>query len=108
MRGPQVSGQQPHIIQVHDWHAAAVPMLYWQVYHNEGLWRPRLVLTIHNMDNTGECRQDEFSYTGVPGECFATVDKALDERTIGEGPLCFVWGRVVDGVRALACLAPGR
>lgn len=25
-----------------------------QVYHSAGLARPRLVLTIHNMDNTGE------------------------------------------------------
>ncbi len=26
-----VSMQQPHIIQVHDWHTAAVPMLFWEV-----------------------------------------------------------------------------
>jgi len=23
------------------------------------------MLTIHNMDNSGECRQDEFAYTGA-------------------------------------------
>ncbi len=69
--------------------------------------RARVVLTIHNMDNTGECRQEEFASTGapahaapaalrkppkrlawagaagLPGEAFATADKALDERTIG-------------------------
>ncbi len=44
-----------------------------QIYHSEGLDRPRLVLTIHNLDNTGECRQDEFYYAGLPGEPFATV-----------------------------------
>mmetsp|Transcript_9372 Transcript_9372/g.23219 ORF Transcript_9372/g.23219 Transcript_9372/m.23219 type:complete len:657 (-) Transcript_9372:563-2533(-) len=82
----KVSGQQPHIIQVHDWHAAAVPLLYWDYYHAEGLHRPRVVLTIHNMDNTGEVRQDEFAYTGVHGEVFAQLDKALDERTIGHNP----------------------
>jgi glycogen synthase len=27
----RVSGQQPHILQVHDWHTAALPMLYWEV-----------------------------------------------------------------------------
>ncbi|KAJ9511717.1 hypothetical protein QJQ45_022591 [Haematococcus lacustris] len=149
------SQQQPHIIQVHDWHAAAVPLLYWEVslalqlvigcaeprveaaggearlglpgptaavplplplplllalalalltmqlplplllapsaaadyaYHAEGLWRPRIVLTIHNLDNTGEVRQDEFAFTGLPGEQFAQLDKALDERTIGHNP----------------------
>ena len=52
----KASGLQPHILQLHDWHAAAASMLYWQCYHNEGLWRPRIMLTIHNMDNTGECR----------------------------------------------------
>jgi glycogen synthase len=27
----RASFQQPHIIQVHDWHTAAVPLLYWTV-----------------------------------------------------------------------------
>lgn len=35
---------------------------------------------------SGETRQDEFFFTGVPGENFATIDKALDERTIGHNP----------------------
>lgn len=30
--------------------------------------------------------QDEFTVTGIPGETFASVDKALDERTIGHNP----------------------
>jgi len=81
-----VSGQQPHVLQLHDWHAAAAALLYWAVYHETGLWRPRVVLTIHNLDNTGECRQDEFAFTGVPGDWFAQIDKALDERTIGHNP----------------------
>jgi hypothetical protein len=40
-------------------------MLYWEVYSQLGLYRPRVVLTIHNLDNTGECRQDEFTYCGT-------------------------------------------
>jgi starch synthase len=58
----KASGQQPHILQLHDWHAAAASMLYWQCYHDEGLWRPRIMLTIHNMDNTGECRYVGFAF----------------------------------------------
>ena len=27
----RASQQQPHIIQVHDWHAAATPLIYWEV-----------------------------------------------------------------------------
>lgn len=30
--------------------------------------------------------QDEFAYTGVSGEMFATEERALDERTIGHNP----------------------
>lgn len=80
-----VAGWQPHIIQVHDWHAAPAAMLFWEAYSSR-LWRPRIVLTIHNMDHSGECRQDEFAATGLPGERFASVEKALDERTIGHNP----------------------
>lgn len=38
------------------------------------------------------CRQDEFAATGVSGEMYATIDKALDERTIGHNPerLCLL------------------
>ena len=61
-------------------------MLYWEIYNKEGLHKPRVVLTIHNMDNTGECRADEFNVTGVSGDLFNTVEKALDERTIGHNP----------------------
>ncbi|PNW71709.1 hypothetical protein CHLRE_16g665800v5 [Chlamydomonas reinhardtii] len=81
-----VSQQNPHVLQLHDWHAAAASMLYWDVYNPNGFSRTRLMLTIHNLDNTGETRQDEFFFTGVPGENFATIDKALDERTIGHNP----------------------
>jgi hypothetical protein len=48
-------------------------MLYWEVYSQLGLYRPRVVLTIHNLDNTGECRQDEFSYSGVFRPCLMGV-----------------------------------
>jgi hypothetical protein len=42
-------------------------MLFWDVFYPEGFKGPRIVLTIHNMDNSGECRQDEFAATGVAG-----------------------------------------
>ena len=37
-----------------------------EVYHSTGMGRPRVMLTIHNMDNGGECRQDEFAFAGTP------------------------------------------
>uniref|UniRef100_A0A383VX60 Starch synthase, chloroplastic/amyloplastic n=2 Tax=Tetradesmus obliquus TaxID=3088 RepID=A0A383VX60_TETOB len=80
------SGQQPHILHLHEWQTCAAALLYWEVYSALGLYRPRVVLTIHNLDNTGECRQDEFAFTGIDGEQFATIERALDERTIGHNP----------------------
>ena len=59
-----MAGLQPDIIHVHEWQLSAVPMLYWEHYHKQGLARPRVMLTIHNMDSSGECRQDEFAYSG--------------------------------------------
>jgi len=43
------------------------------------------------------CRQDEFAATGVSGELFSTIDKALDERTIGHNPerLCLLKGGII-------------
>jgi hypothetical protein len=34
----------------------------------------------------GEIKQEEFAATGIDGELFADIDKALDERTIGHNP----------------------
>jgi len=86
----------PDIIHAHEWQASAVPMLFWERFH-ESFPRTKPVLTIHNMDSSGECRQDEFAATGVSGAIFATVEKALDERTIGHNPerLCLLKGGVV-------------
>lgn len=78
--------RQPDIIHLHEWQASAAALLFWDFYSTTTLKNPRLVLTIHNMDSTGEVRQEEFAATGVPGAYFATVDKALDERTIGHNP----------------------
>jgi glycogen synthase len=59
------SGQQPHVLQLHDWHAAAAALLYWECYHSDGLWKPRVMLTIHNLENTGEVRQVRPSQGGL-------------------------------------------
>lgn len=94
----KVTGRDPHVIHVHEWQCSAVAMLYWDLYHAEGLLRnAKIMLTIHNMDNTGECRQEEFIATGISGEEFNTLEKAMDERTIGHNPerLCLLKGAIV-------------
>ncbi|KAL9230493.1 hypothetical protein vseg_005835 [Gypsophila vaccaria] len=82
----QVTGTQPDIIHVHEWQTSAVSLLYWDIYHDLSLKRPRIVLTIHNMEHYGECRKEQFSKCGLEGDIYATVDKAVDDRTIGHNP----------------------
>lgn len=82
----KVTGRQPDILHLHEWQCAAAAMLYWEVYHLEGLWKPRVMLTIHNLANSGDCRPEEMIAMGLDAERFRTIDKALDERTIGHNP----------------------
>ena len=71
----KVSGCQPNVVHCHEWQTSAVPMLFWEkVVVN--MPSTRLILTIHNFDSPGECRQDEFAATGVGGDLFNTIDKA--------------------------------
>lgn len=52
----QVTGTQPDIIHVHEWQTGVLPLLYWDMYQDLSLKKPRIVLTIHNMEHYGECR----------------------------------------------------
>ena len=93
------SGRDPDVIHVHEWQTCAVPMLYWEEFSHgkTSLNKAKIVMTIHNLDNTGECREEEFFATGVNGKKFNVVEKALDERTIGHNPerMCLMKGGVV-------------
>ncbi|KAK9930794.1 hypothetical protein M0R45_018105 [Rubus argutus] len=82
----QVTGTQPDIIHVHEWQTGALPILYWDMYHYLSLKKPRIVLTIHNMEHYGECRQEQLSMCGLDGSVYATFDKAVDDRTVGHNP----------------------
>ncbi|NP_001234387.1 starch synthase VI [Solanum lycopersicum] len=82
----QVNGTQPDIIHVHEWQTGALPLFYWDMYHFLSLQKPRIVLTIHNMEHYGECRQEQLSKFGLDGSAYATEDKAVDDRTVGHNP----------------------
>ncbi|GAB2276228.1 hypothetical protein Dimus_010962 [Dionaea muscipula] len=82
----QVAGVQPDIIHVHEWQTCALPLLYWDLYNSLSLRKPRITLTIHNMEHYGECRKEQLSKCGLDGEIYATTDKAMDDRTIGHNP----------------------
>lgn len=59
-----VSGRAPNVIHLHEWQAAAAAMLFWDLYSQQ-MPAARLALTLHNMDSTGECSQEEFNFTGA-------------------------------------------
>lgn len=82
----QVTGSQPDIIHVHEWQTSGLPLLYWDMYHHLSLKKPRIVLTIHNMEHYGECRVEQLSMCGLDGLSYCTIDKAVDDRTIGHNP----------------------
>ena len=42
--------RQPDILHCHDWSTAEVAKSYWNEYHAYGLWRPKVVFTIHNLN----------------------------------------------------------
>ncbi|PIN02883.1 Starch synthase [Handroanthus impetiginosus] len=82
----QVSAIQPDIIHVHEWQTGGLPLLYWDMYQYLSLKKPRIVLTIHNMEHYGECRQEQLGKCGLDGSIYATEEKAVDDRTIGHNP----------------------
>ncbi|XP_047946511.1 glycogen synthase-like [Salvia hispanica] len=82
----QVSATQPDIIHVHEWQTAGLPLLYWDMYQYLSLQKPRIVLTIHNMEHYGECRQEQLNKCGLDGSVYSTEEKAMDDRTIGHNP----------------------
>ena len=55
------TNRQPDILHCHDWSTATVAASYWQNYHNYGLWKPKVVFTIHNM-NYGQMKIGEASF----------------------------------------------
>ena len=55
------TGRNPDILHCHDWSTATVASAYWSNYHNYGLWKPKVVFTIHNM-NYGQQKIGEASF----------------------------------------------
>jgi len=49
------TGKRPHILHCHDWSAALVPVLYYEMYSRLGWSDARVVFTIHNTECQGLC-----------------------------------------------------
>ncbi|GMH38213.1 hypothetical protein BSKO_06097 [Bryopsis sp. KO-2023] len=63
------SGRQPDILHCHDWSTADVARVYWDDYHHFGLWKPKVVFTIHNLNygqtKIGEAARHSQKFTTV-------------------------------------------
>ncbi|GIL88159.1 hypothetical protein Vretimale_14076 [Volvox reticuliferus] len=56
------TGRQPDILHCHDWSTAHVAQSYWSDYHPYGLYKPRVVFTIHNL-NYGQKKIGEAAHS---------------------------------------------
>jgi len=55
------TGRQPDILHCHDWSTAHVAPSFWNDYQPYGLWKPKVVFTIHNL-NYGQKRIGEAAF----------------------------------------------
>lgn len=55
------TGRQPDILHCHDWSTAEVARAHWENYYHNGLWKPKVAFTIHNM-NYGQAKLGEAAF----------------------------------------------
>jgi len=64
----------PDIIHVHDWQAAAIPILYREMYNQLGFNKPKIVFTIHNIEYQGRCATHDLASIGLKADPEAVRD----------------------------------
>uniref|UniRef100_A0A7S3R3Z4 starch synthase n=1 Tax=Dunaliella tertiolecta TaxID=3047 RepID=A0A7S3R3Z4_DUNTE len=77
------TGRQPDILHCHDWSTAHVAKAYWEDYNPYGLWKPKVVFTIHNL-NYG---QKKIAEAAQYCQRFTTVSPTYAFETGGAGPI---------------------
>lgn len=71
-------GLNPDILHIHDWHVSAVAPLYHDLYKNLGYNKPKVVLTIHNIQYQGNCGINDLDKIGLDGKKYLTPEKMQD------------------------------
>ncbi|MBA3604014.1 MAG: glycogen synthase GlgA [Parachlamydiaceae bacterium] len=74
----QHTGLAPDIIHLHDWQTAAIAPLYHNVYHKNGLNKPKIAFTIHNIEYQGKCSPKNIDYIGLDSKAELDSKKLLD------------------------------
>lgn len=73
----------PDILHIHEWTAALVAPLYWDVYRPLGLNRPGIVFTSHNFEHQGHCSVADLERVGLDGHRYLVPDKIQHDRNPG-------------------------
>lgn len=68
----------PDIIHLHDWQTAAIAPLYYNIYQEMGLTKPKIVFTIHNFEYQGKCATADLDRIGLKGDLELSEDKLQD------------------------------
>ncbi len=68
----------PEILHLHDWHTAAVALLYKEVYRKLGFNKSKVVFTIHNLEYQGRALPINLDPIGLKGENYLTEETLLD------------------------------
>jgi starch synthase len=68
----------PDIIHLHDWQSAPIAPLYKDMYKKLGYTKPKIVLTIHNMEYQGKCAPKDLDYIGLDSSQYLHPDKMQD------------------------------
>ncbi len=68
----------PDIIHLHDWQSSVVAPLYYEMYQPMGYNRPKIVLTVHNVEYQGKCGPHDLDRIGLNGKSLLKADKLQD------------------------------
>ena len=71
-------GIHPDIIHIHDWQTATIAPLYYEIFRGLGLVKPKIILTIHNIEYQGKCIPLNLDWIGLPGAKLLHPDKLQD------------------------------
>ncbi|MFI0434975.1 MAG: glycogen synthase [Parachlamydiaceae bacterium] len=68
----------PDIIHLHDWETSIIAPLYSDMYNKIGLTKPRIILSIHNMEYQGKCTPHDLTSIGLDGPYYQTPQRGQD------------------------------
>eukprot|EP00850_Spirogloea_muscicola_P007677 SM000039S14507 [mRNA] locus=s39:477496:482960:+ [translate_table: standard] len=72
------SGKQPDVLHLHDWQTAAIAPLLKEEYRQRGLWKPRVMFTIHNIAYQGVLSADCLQTIGLDPERSPQLTQMVD------------------------------